>query len=253
MKKTIISCTRAILLAMLFINCNSSIKKESPKIGTSKNEELIQTSSETQNFEGRWSFQKRIYDGKTYLPQEARITKNDFPEIVITKDNNGKYFIKELRNDGYQSVYYNIRKEGDKLQFTSKYNVEGVDDIINGDYFTLENGVLIHKQIDSKGNDGDYYNLKPSQNQSTNHSQYTATGTIKDLEFQGNNYLKITLHADNGATIYIWCTGGTTTVYSNNQKKFWTDLNKGMKIGINGTNGEIDGKPLLDAQKIYIL
>jgi hypothetical protein len=56
---------------------------------------------------------------------------------------------------------------------------------------------------------------------------YDVEGIITNLDFQGQNYLQISIDGVDGNIHTLWCTGGTS-------KFNWTNLKNGMHIGANG-------------------
>ncbi len=81
-------------------------------------------------------------------------------------------------------------------------------------------------------------------------SEYTAVGTIKSLEFQGNNYLQIAVTTEDNKNMLIWCSGGKTRVYKVTQIVPWSELESGRKIGIIGQWIEMEGTKMLHANRI---
>ena len=83
----------------------------------------------------------------------------------------------------------------------------------------------------------------------TDHS--TVVGIIKAADFQGNNYLMITLTpANKKKDIKIWCSGGKTSAYASSKKVVWTELTPGRKIKVVGNWVSEDGGKQLSAIRI---
>jgi hypothetical protein len=84
--------------------------------------------------------------------------------------------------------------------------------------------------------------------------EYTATGTITAAEFQGNNYLKLTLApSKDNENIFVWCSGGKTKVYASEKPAVWTALTPGRKIKVIGSWIVQGGEKLLWASRIDLL
>jgi hypothetical protein len=89
----------------------------------------------------------------------------------------------------------------------------------------------------------------PNKNQ-----KYAATGIIKSAEYQGNNYLKLTVTTINAnKEILIWCSAGKTKIFAATNAVTWTELKPGQKIGIVGKWIEEEGEKLLHASRIDLL
>jgi hypothetical protein len=82
----------------------------------------------------------------------------------------------------------------------------------------------------------------------------SVSGTIKSAEFEGNNFLYITLNlAGKNNDITVECTGKRTTAYASGKEIYWTDLKAGRKIKVTGEWINQNGKKLIWATRIDVL
>jgi hypothetical protein len=92
------------------------------------------------------------------------------------------------------------------------------------------------------------------ENKQQGNQEYTVSGTIKTADFQGNNYVKLTLlSSKDKKKILVWCSGEKTRVFVSQKDATWSELESGRKISVSGTWMNGDGGKMLWASRIDML
>jgi hypothetical protein len=143
---------------LLFNNEEYTNQKEIERLEKEKRESALKAAAK---ITGTWTFHHRLYNGQVSQPSELRAVPQDFPDIEIKANPDGTIKIEELRNDGRQSTYLDVRLIDGKLMFTEKFIMEDHYDTVEGKYFELSDGALLRLTSKyDKGKDGDYYSKK---------------------------------------------------------------------------------------------
>lgn len=95
-------------------------------------------------------------------------------------------------------------------------------------------------------------NIVNSQSEQTI-SQYTSVGTILSLENQGNAYFELIISTANSSKVTVWCVRKEISVDVKNAEAAQKELTQGVKVGVIGEWGNMEGEKVLLAKKIDIL